>query len=166
LAANYPNRTSRIELDPRSLWAGGLAASVVAALVAVVGIVICRGVFKINILAPKGHGTWGDASTVVYAVCAFVAGLVATALIQVLYRFTPSPGLFFAWIVGLLTLFAVVIPFPAVARRADQIATAVLNLLIGLAIYSLVSTSADRSRRPAPPPGYGSGGYRPPGYGG
>jgi hypothetical protein len=160
VSGGYPmGQAPHPQLDARRLWAGGLAASVVAALVAVVGILVCRGLLHVNVLAPKGHGTWGDASTAVYAVCAFAAGMVATALIQLLYRFTPSPSTFFAWIVGLLTIIAVVVPFPAVARLDDQIATAVLNFLIGAAIYTLVSTSAERSRVLQQPTGYGPGGY-------
>jgi hypothetical protein len=39
-----------LKLDPRTLWAGGVAASLVAALVAIVGILICRGLLHINVL--------------------------------------------------------------------------------------------------------------------
>ena len=154
---------SGIALNAKSLWAGGVAASVVAALVAVVGILVCRGLLDVQVLAPKGNGVWGDASTGVYALSAFVAGLLATGIVQVLYMYTPSPRAFFAWIIGLLTILAAVIPFIATAKRSDRIATAVINLLIGLAIYSLVSSSAERSRTapaggppayPPPPPGY------------
>lgn len=41
------------------LWAGGAATAVVAALIAVVGILIARGVFGVPVLAPEGEGTWG-----------------------------------------------------------------------------------------------------------
>ena len=35
----------------------------VVALIALVGVVVFRGVFGIPILAPEGHGVWGDVST-------------------------------------------------------------------------------------------------------
>ena len=40
-------------VDTGKLWAGGLATAVVAALIAVVGIVIARGIFHIPVLAPN-----------------------------------------------------------------------------------------------------------------
>jgi hypothetical protein len=114
-----PSRT----LNPRSLWAGGVAAGVVAALVAVVGIVVCRGLLDVSVLAPKGSGTWGDASTIAYGAGAFVAGLLATALIHLLYSYTPNPSAFFGWIVGLLVVIAAVIPLVASVKSADGVAT-------------------------------------------
>lgn len=41
------------------LWAGGGATAAVAALIAVAGILLGRGIFDIDVLAPKGQGTWG-----------------------------------------------------------------------------------------------------------
>jgi uncharacterized protein DUF6069 len=157
--SGFQRAPHRIALDPKSLWAGGIAAAVVAALIAVVGILICRGVLDIAVMAPKKKGAWGDASTVGYAIAAFFAALLATALIQLLYQFTPQPTAFFGWIVGLLILIAVVAPFVPKADRANQVATAILNLIIGIAIYSLVSGTARRSRiRPAgTATGYGAG---------
>lgn len=38
------------------LWAGGTATAAVAALIAVVGILFGRGLFDIDVLAPKGRG--------------------------------------------------------------------------------------------------------------
>ena len=37
------------------LWAGGAATAVVAALIAVVGILLARGVFDVPVLAPKAR---------------------------------------------------------------------------------------------------------------
>jgi hypothetical protein len=132
------------------LWAGGVAAALVAALVAVVGILLCRGVFDVPILAPKGEGAWGDADTPRYALGAALAALVATALIHALLLFTPRPFLFFGWIVSLATLAAVLAPFAATADRDSQLCTAAINLVLGAAIGSLVNGSAHSAVRPAP----------------
>jgi hypothetical protein len=43
------------DLDPGRLWAGGTATAVVAALAAVAGVLIARGVFKVPVLAPQSH---------------------------------------------------------------------------------------------------------------
>jgi hypothetical protein len=143
---NAPQAEPKVRVNAGQLWAGGFATGIVAALVAIVGILICRGPLDVQVLAPKGHGTWGDASTAVYAVIAFAAALVATGLIQLLYTFTPQPGALFAWIVGLLTVLAVVVPFAAAAKLQDQVATAVINALIGLSIYTLTASIAAHSR--------------------
>jgi hypothetical protein len=121
---------------------------VVAALIAIVGIVIARGIFHIPVLAPKKSGTWGDADTVTYALAAFGAALLATALMHLLLVSTPAPFTFFGWIVGLATLAAAVVPFAAGAELAAKVSTAVINALIGIAVWSLTDSTARRSLRP------------------
>ena len=63
------------KVDAGRLWTGGLATAAVAALVALVGVLIARGLFDVPLLAPTGEGTLGDAST------AGLAGLAAAAAI-------------------------------------------------------------------------------------
>ena len=50
-SAEPPPETPR-RVDARQLWSGGAATAVVAALVALVGVLVCRWLFKIPILAP------------------------------------------------------------------------------------------------------------------
>jgi hypothetical protein len=134
-----------------TLWAGGLAAALVAALAYVVGIVVTRGLFDIPMLAPATAGILGDGSTWSMAATAFVAGLLATALIHLLLIATPRPFKFFGRIVGLLTVLATVLPFTQDAELSAQVATATINLIVGTAIGSLVSGVAARSLRPPSP---------------
>jgi hypothetical protein len=54
-------------VDARQLWSGGAATAVVAALIAVAGILVCRWLFNVPILAPRQDGAWGNASTAEYA---------------------------------------------------------------------------------------------------
>ncbi|GID95666.1 DUF6069 family protein [Amorphoplanes digitatis] len=143
-----PTRTPR-PLDAGVLWAGGVAAAFVAALIVIVGILFCRGVLDIPILAPKGEGVWGDADTVTYAGGAAVAALLATGVMHLLLLSTPKSGMFFAWIVSLATLAAMLAPFAVKASQASQFATAALNLVLGIAIGSLVSGSARSAVRKA-----------------
>lgn len=142
------------EVDARRLWAGGAATAVIGALIAVVGIVLVRGVFDIPILAPEGEGTWGDASTGWYAFGAALAALVSTGLVHVLLLTTPQPLRFFSWVVGLATVIGVVAPFTVDAETQSQVATAGLNLVLGVAIGSLVSSVARTASRPARRPPY------------
>ncbi|MBZ2195281.1 DUF6069 family protein [Occultella gossypii] len=129
-------------IDAGRLWAGGAATALVAALIAVAGIVICRGVLSISILAPEGNGAWGDASTFWYAGAAALAALVATALMHVLILTTPQPQRFFGWVIGLATVIAVVMPFVPDAGLDTKIATAAINAVIGIAIGTLVASVA------------------------
>jgi hypothetical protein len=132
----------RQSVDGARLWTGGLATALVAALVAVVGVLISRGLFDVPVLAPAREAALGDASTARLAILAAVAALVATGLMHLLLLSTPRPFRFFTWIVSLLTLVAVLAPFMTSAKLATQVATAAIGLVIGLAIGSLVSGAA------------------------
>ncbi|GGU34396.1 DUF6069 family protein [Nocardioides albus] len=145
-----PARRQQPAVNAGRLWAGGAAAAVVAALIAIAGIVIARGIFDIPVLAPKGDGVWGGASTVWYAVWAAVAGLLATAVAHVLLLTTPQPRTFFGWIIGLATVIAALWPFTSGADLDAKIVTMLLNLVIGIAIGSLVSAVAQSAIRPEP----------------
>jgi Family of unknown function (DUF6069) len=144
-------------VDARQLWSGGAATAVVAALIALAGILVCRWLFNIPILAPRRDGAWGDASTAGYALAAAAAALVATAIMHLLLLAAPRPHLFFAWIIGLATVIAVVFPFSTTAPLSQKAATAIVNLVLGCAIGSLVNGVAARAvRRRAV-----TGGYQP-----
>jgi hypothetical protein len=132
----------RQPVDAARLWTGGLATAVVAALVAVVGVLIARGLFDVPVLAPTGEGALGNANTARLAVLAAVAALVATGLMHLLLVSTPRPFRFFTWIVSLLTVVAVLAPFMTDAKLATQVATAAIYVVSGLAIGSLVSGAA------------------------
>ena len=138
------------DVDAGRLWAGGVAVALVAALIATAGIVIARGVFDVPVLAPKGNGAWGDADTGKYALCAALAALLATGLMHLLILFTPRPRRFFTWIMVLVTLVAVLVPF-SIEDRSAAVATALINLVLGIAIGSLTAGVAASATRAAPP---------------
>src|SRR6202451_864913 len=136
----------RVRPDSGRFWAGAVATAIVAALIALVGILICRWTLNIPILAPAGDGAWGDAHPGGYA-------LVAAVLRYLLVLSTPNPGLFFRWIIGLVTLIAVVYPFSSGAPLEQKFVTAIVNLVVGVAIGSLLLATAGRAiRRTAPRP--------------
>jgi hypothetical protein len=145
-------------IDAGRLWAGGLATAVVAALVAEVGILVARGLLHLAILAPQGEGLWGNANTTSYAVGAGVIALAATAVLHFLLGTTPRATVFFGWIMTLLLVVAVVIPFDVIGTRTELIATAVLNLLIGTVTTALLISTANGARTRARYP------YRQPAY--
>jgi hypothetical protein len=138
-----------------------VATAIVAALIALVGILVARWLFTIPILAPRRDGAWGDASTAGYVLSAAGAALVATAIMHLLLLTTPRPQVFFGWIIGLATIVAVVFPFSTTAPVDQKAATALVNLILGIAIWTLtlqVAGRAVRRRRPGdsyqsnPPP--------------
>jgi hypothetical protein len=137
---------TRPGVDAGRLWAGGIASAVVAALVAIVGLLIARGVFHVVVLEPKGAGIWGNASTATYAIAAAVVALLATALVHLLCLGVPAPSTFFGWIMVLATLIAVVIPLTLTAALSAKIATAAINLAIGLVITLVINTMAASAR--------------------
>jgi hypothetical protein len=172
-AANRPRP------DPVQFWSGAGATAVVAALIALVGILIARWALTIPILAPAGNGAWGNAHTAEYSLLSALVAIVAAGLLYLLMLGTPQPNTFFTWILGLATLAAVVYPFSSSAPLSQKFATAIVNLVLGIAITSLLTMVAARAiRRPPPPSVYGDGdeygpeqvprpgqGYRPePGY--
>jgi Family of unknown function (DUF6069) len=141
-------RDSGLTVDASRLWPGGIATAVVAALVALAGVLVCRWLFGIPLLAPRRDGAYGDAHTTGLVLAAAAAALVATALMHLLLIGTPRPLTFFHWIIGLATLLAVLFPFSTSAPLTAKAATAVVDLVLGIAIGSLISGVAGRSLAP------------------
>jgi Family of unknown function (DUF6069) len=140
-------------IEPGPLWAGGVATAIVAALIALVGILVARWLFTIPLLAPRRDGAWGDASTPAYVFSAVGAALAATAIMHLLLLTTPRPQVFFGWILGLATIVAVVFPFSTTASLAAKFATALVNLVLGIAIGTLTTQVAGRAVRRRRPSG-------------
>ena len=146
---------ARPRVDGGKLWPGGIATAVVAGLIALVGVLVCRWLFGIPLLAPKSEGAYGDVHTTDLVLVAAAAALVATGLAHLLLLSTPRPLSFFGWIIGLATVLAVLVPFSTAAPLTAKIATAVVDLVLGVAIGSLISGVAARSVRV--PPGTDAG---------
>jgi MFS-type transporter involved in bile tolerance (Atg22 family) len=171
--SSEPEPESEVQrrVDAKMLWAGGAATAVVAAMIALVGILVCRWLFKVPILSPQRDGAWGDASTAGYVFAAIGVALFATAIMHLLLLSTPRPRMFFNWIIALGTVIAVVFPFSTTAPVSQKACTALVNLVLGIAIGSLISEVSMRATRrrvvrrrysePTYPPSQTSGdGYR------
>jgi hypothetical protein len=122
-----------------------LATACVAALIAAVGVLICDQVLGLELVRPAPLLPIGDSVALSYAATAFVLALVATGLAQLLALTTPRPRSFFHWIMGLATLAAVALPFALSGSTASKIATAAINLAIGVAIGSLLTAVLART---------------------
>jgi hypothetical protein len=148
-AAAEPRPSQRPTVAAGKLWAGGFGTAVVAALVALVGILLVRGVLGIHILSPSDAGTYGDATTTTYAFGAFGAAVLATGVLHILLLLMPRPMSFFNWIMLLVIAVGVLIPFTVAAEVESQVATAALNLVIGICIMSLLNSVAGIATRAA-----------------
>ena len=146
-SAYAPPPRIRPHVDARMLWSGGVATAIVAGLIALVGVVICRWLFNIPILAPRRDGAYGNAHTTTLILVAFLAALAATLLAHLLLVSTPRPMVFFGWIVGLVTVVMVIFPFKTGATLEEKIATSVVYLVIGVAIGTLIAGVGERATR-------------------
>jgi hypothetical protein len=140
--------SGRFIVNARSLWTGGAATALVAALVAIVGVLIIRGVLSIPIIAPANTtGAIDYVGAVWLAGFAALGGLAATALMHVLLLLAPQPMAFFGWIIGLVTLAFAVWPFTVKVGSDVRIANAVLHVVIGIAIGTLLLMTSDQAMR-------------------
>jgi uncharacterized protein DUF6069 len=166
-----PPQRVRPKVDARMLWSGGVATAIVAGLLALVGVLVCRWLFNVPILAPRRDGAYGNAHTTTLVLVAAAAALLATLLAHLLLVSTPRPTIFFGWIVGLVTVIVVVFPFRTGAALSEEVATAALYLVIGIAIGTLIAGVGERAtrlravpdepaRRDYPGQGYPGDGYR------
>jgi hypothetical protein len=139
-----PVSRGRVVIDAPRLWGGGLATAVVAALVAAVGVLICRDLFDVKLVEPPLL-TLTNSFPLNYAITAFVLALAATGLAHLLSVVTPRPRVFFGWIIGLCTVATMVIPFALEGSLKGKICAAVINMVIGICIASLLSAVLSRT---------------------
>lgn len=136
-------------LDATRLWTGGLATAAVAALVALVGTLVIRVLVA---FAPVGTSTAhaiANGNAGLLCLFAAVAALAATGVAHLLIVSTPDPLSYLGWIIGLSTTAAVVLPLVGATMWAAAVTTAVLHLVIGMAIGSLVVGATAAALQPA-----------------
>jgi hypothetical protein len=124
------------------LWAGGVATAVVSALLVLVGVLIARQLLGTPALSSKTNSGYADGTVVKYALLAAAAALAATILMHLLLFAVPQPARFFSWIVGLITAAATILPFTMAGPTDPKFASALINLLVGIAIGVLLGSIA------------------------
>ena len=138
----YPSYADEVPRGRKSvnggrLWTGGIMAAVVAVLVAVMGLVLARGIADVPVLVQK-DGELVNAETWWYAAAAAVGAVLATGLLHILLLWAPKPYLFFGWVLGLATAIAALVPYAFDAEVAAKVATSAINLAIGVCIASIL----------------------------
>ena len=127
-------------IDTARFWVGtGLTAGI-SALAAFIALIISDDLLHIPVLIREG-GHLVVVGYGAYALIAAAAAAAASVLYTVLLHIAPRPRLYYGWIVGLVTLLAVLlplIPLTVGTVLATQLAPAGINLVIGLVIICLV----------------------------
>ena len=126
-------------VDTGRLWVGGVMAGVVGAGIAVVGLLIARGIADIPVLVEQ-EGELVSASTWWYAGAALLAAALATGLLHGLLLGAPRPFTFYGWITGLAVAIAALAPYTTGAETESKVATSLLNLAIGIAVATIVAS--------------------------
>src|SRR4051812_27726220 len=124
-----------VAVDAGKLWGGGFATAFVAALVAVAGVLIFQA-----LLVDVANRFAGDD-----ALTAFLAALAATGVAHALALATPRPRTFFGWMVAVARVCGAAAPFAIGSETASQVATACINVALGLCIGSLLGAVLART---------------------
>ena len=134
-------------IDTRTLWMGGVITAVIVGGLTVVGFLLIEGILRYPLLGDHANAQVAHVTMVGYAVGAAVAALLASAAMQVLLVTTHRPQWFFAWLGGIGTAIAVLLPLAQ--HLPVPLATATVNLSLGLTIIGLVNhtTAASQRRR-------------------
>ena len=141
--------TDRVTIDTGRLWGGGVATGLVAALVALVGVLVCA-ILDVRLVRPALLLDVVDRFAGDYALTAFVLTLIATGVAHLVTLTTPRPRMFFSWIIGLATVAGVAAPFAIGDSKESQVATACINLALGITVLSLLGGVMARTVRLEP----------------
>lgn len=136
--------------DSGRLWAGGAATALVAAGVALIGVMVLHKVLHAPVLSPGGLHQAADYAMVAFPLAAAIATLLATGLLHLLMETTPRASEFFGWIASLVVALIILQVFLHETEMLTKIETAAFYLLMGIAIITSligVSRSAVRYHR-------------------
>ncbi len=122
--------------DAGRLWAGGAATALVAAGVAVMGVMVLDKLLHAPILSPGGLQQAADYAMIAFPVAAAVATLLATGLLHLLMQTTPQASRFFGWIASLVVALVILQVFLHETEMITKLETAAFYLLMGVAIIS------------------------------
>jgi hypothetical protein len=134
----------RLGLEVGRYWAGALATMLVAALIGLTADIILEEVLDLEIHSQVdllGAGSDITAWALVGALFALVAAIVLYLLVLT----TPRPSSFFAWVIGLATVVLAALPFADRAELVPAILAAIVWIVIGSAVWSLLTGTLSRT---------------------
>jgi hypothetical protein len=134
----------RLGLEVGRFWAGALATTLVAALIGLAADFILEEVLNLEIQAQADlFGTGSD--LLAWVVAGALFALAAAAVLYLLVMSTPRPRSFFGWVVALATVILAAVPFAGQFEVIPAILAAIVWIVIGSAVYSLLTGTLSRT---------------------
>jgi hypothetical protein len=133
-------------IDQVRYWVGSALTAFVAALIGLIGLVVAHGILHLPVVFGAGDRL-DTVSAAGYGLATVAAALAMAALFDAMLHVAPRPLTFFSWVAALLTVLATLMPFATSAGLHSQVALAVTNLAVGLAVLILVPMAAVHARR-------------------
>jgi hypothetical protein len=126
-------------------WVGTGLTAVIAALTGLVALIVAQGILGIQVVMGSGS-TISPISVSAYGLAAAGIAVLAAALFAGMIRVAPKPVAYYSWLVGMITVLAVLLPFTTTVGLHAQIALAVTNLAVGLVVMLGIPLAASNAR--------------------
>lgn len=134
----------RLGLEVGRYWAGALATVLVAALIGLAADFILEEVLNLEIQPTADlFGTGSDMAA--WALAGAVFALLAAIVLYLFVLSTPRPRSFFGWVVALATVILAAVPFADLGEIVPAVLSAVVWIIIGSAVYSLLTGTLSRT---------------------
>ncbi|GAA3207315.1 DUF6069 family protein [Oerskovia jenensis] len=139
----------RLAVEVGRFWAGAAATALVAALIGLVAVIILERIFSFTLVPPPDIFSTASHQAA-FAIDGAILALLAAGLLHVLILTTPRPRAFFGWIMALVIVVITALPFAWTTDTTSAVLSGLVNLLIGVAVWSLLAGVAGRTivRRP------------------
>ncbi|MFI2366760.1 hypothetical protein [Promicromonospora sp. NPDC019610] len=134
----------RLGLEVGRYWAGALATMLVAALIGLAASFILEEVLNLEI-QPQADLLATGSDTMAWVVAGALFALLAAIVLYLLVLSTPRPRAFFGWVVALATVILAMVPFAGQADLVPAVLAAVVWIIIGSAVYSLLTGTLSRT---------------------
>jgi len=140
----------RLTVEAGRFWAGAAATALVAALIGLLGVIIFERIFSITLVPPPDlFGT--ESRQAAWAIDGAILAVLAAGILHLLILSTPRPRAFFGWIMALVVVVIAVLPFAWSDDTTAAALSGLINLLIGIAVWSLLAGVAGRTIVARPP---------------
>ncbi len=134
----------RLGVEAGRFWAGIYRILLGAALIGLLGVIIFERIFDITLVPPPDLFGTGSRQAA-WAIDGAILALLAAGVLHLLILSTPRPRAFFGWIMALVVVVIAVLPFAWSSDTTAAALSGLINLLIGVAVWSLLAGVAGRT---------------------
>jgi hypothetical protein len=136
---------TEVRIDARRLWGAGVATAAIAAAAGVVVFLFATEVFDVTLRVRTGStGAYEKLGVANVAIVAFLAGIVATAVLHLMLRFVPRPKVFFFWLASLAMIASLLAPLSLQITDKAKVWLCSMHVVVGIVIISLLLATASR----------------------